>query len=78
MDDNIKRDFTHALQIWLTVSKGLEPPKTVARQNRDGWYKGRAEEIAEKVFRTYEIRLRPELEKYAAWNDRVDQNQRSE
>jgi hypothetical protein len=65
MADDIKRDFTRDLAIWLTVCKGLEPPKSVPRQNRDGWYQSRAEEIAEQVFRVYELRLTPQADKYA-------------
>ena len=63
MADDIKRDFTHSLTIWLTTSKGIEPPKSVPRQNRDGWYRNKAAEIADKVFRAYDVTVKLEFKK---------------
>ena len=59
MTDDIERKFTQDLTIWLKVCEGLEPPKSVPRQHRDGWFQRRAEEIAKKVFHSYRLTPRP-------------------
>lgn len=56
--------FTLALTIWLKVNKQIEPPKSVHRLNRDGWYSSRAQELAANVFRSYDVTVKPELQKY--------------
>lgn len=59
-----QKEFLLDLNIWLRVNKFIEVPKRWDRQNHDAFYRAVAEELGDKIFRTWKVERLHNLENW--------------